>query len=59
MVLVTVRNCVFMQILHLYDQVNGSVTMNYCTLITYFVIMKGIRCPTCIETDEGPRPVYK
>jgi len=59
MVLVNVRNYRFTQILHLNDKDNGSVTMNYRTLITYFVIMKGIRCPTCIELDEGPRPVYK
>lgn len=59
MVLVIVWNYVFTQILHLYGKANGSVKLGYSTLITYFVIMKGIRCPTCIELEEGPRPVYK
>ena len=25
----------------------------------YFVKRNGIRCPRCIDSDEGPRPVYR
>ena len=28
-------------------------------LIPYFVNIKGMRCPRCIASDEGPLPVYK
>ena len=26
---------------------------------TNFVKMNGIKCPTCIASEDGPRPVYK
>ena len=27
--------------------------------LTYFVNIKGIKCPRCIASDDGPRPVYR
>ncbi len=26
---------------------------------TYFVNMKGMRWPRCIDSEDGPRPVYR
>lgn len=25
----------------------------------HFVKMKGMRCPKCMASEEGPRPVYR
>jgi len=27
--------------------------------LTHLVNMKGIKCPKCNDSEEGPRPVYK
>ena len=37
----------------------NDFSLSFTMKISYLVIMNGTKCPRCIDSDDGPRPVYK